>query len=98
MRSSQILLMIMTSCGLLRAPAVMALPPPTDTPEEVLRTEIILEARSPLTGEPLSAAEYLELQEDLRQNQEPLLSSQVRETIFLLQIRRILRPIIPVIP
>ena len=76
----------------------MALPPPTDTPEEVLRTEIILEARSPLTGEPLSAAEYLELQEDLRQNQEPLLSSPVRETVFLLQIRRILRPLIPVIP
>ena len=38
------------------------LPPPEDTPEEILRTEIITEARSPINGELLTAAEYAELQ------------------------------------
>lgn len=77
---------------------VSALPPPEDTPEEVLRTEIILEARSPVTGEPLTAAQYAQLQEMLSQNSDPLLSPQIRELIFLLQIRRVLRPVIPVLP
>ena len=37
------------------------LPPADDLPEEVLRTEIILEGRSPLDGEALTATEYTEL-------------------------------------
>ncbi|MBE7385336.1 MAG: hypothetical protein F6J95_028545 [Leptolyngbya sp. SIO1E4] len=72
-----------------------ALPPPEDTPEEVLRTEIILEARSPLTGEPLTAAEYDQLQETLGRNEDPLLPSQVRELVFLLQLRRVVKPLLP---
>lgn len=77
--------------------SVGALPPPEDLPEEVLRTEIILEARSPLTGEPLTAAEYDQLQEELGRTDTPLLSSQVRELIFLLQLRRVIRPFLPFI-
>ena len=77
--------------------AVRALPPPEDLPEEVLRTEIILEARSPLTGAPLTAAEYDQLQEELGRTDTPLLSSQVRELIFLLQLRRVIKPFIPFI-
>ena len=38
------------------------LPPPEDTHEEILRTEIITEARSPIDGELLTAAEYAQLQ------------------------------------
>jgi hypothetical protein len=72
-----------------------ALPPQDEIPEEVLRTEIILEARSPLTGAPLSAAEYAELQEALMQNEASLVASEIRELIFLLQLRRVLRPVIP---
>jgi hypothetical protein len=46
----------------LLAPApVLALPPPTDLPEEYLRTKMILEARSPLDGDVLNAAEYSDL-------------------------------------
>lgn len=40
---------------------VLALPPPADLPEEYLRTKMILEARSPLDGDVLTAAEYSDL-------------------------------------
>ena len=69
----------------------LALPPPEDIPEEILRTEIITEARSPLDGKPLTAAEYAELQVELAEaKMPPELSPQVREIIFLLQLRRLL--------
>ena len=60
--------------------------------------KIILEARSPLTGEPLTAAEYAQLQETLAQNPSPLVASEFRELIFLLQLRRIVSPILPLFP
>ena len=76
--------------------AGLALPPPEEIPEEVLRTEIITQARSPLTGERLSAAQYAELQERLAQSPfPPELDSRVRQTIFLLQIRKLLETINP---
>lgn len=76
----------------------IALPPPEDIPEEVLRTEIILQARSPITGEPLTAAEYDQLQEELRRYDAGQLSSDTQELIFLLQLRRVLKPVIPFLP
>lgn len=76
--------------------AVRALPPPEDTPEEILRAEIILEARSPLDGEPLTAAEYAELQMMLAESEfAPTLNSDLRSLIFLLRIRRMLRTLVP---
>lgn len=75
-----------------------ALPPPEDTPEEVLRTEVILEARSPVTGEPLTAAEYEQLLEELSRNEATSLSPEIRELIFLLQLRRVIKPFIPFLP
>ncbi|QDZ41415.1 hypothetical protein FRE64_02320 [Euhalothece natronophila Z-M001] len=70
----------------------VALPPPEDTPEAVLRTEVILEARSRIDGEPLTAAEYAQLQEELAQSRyAPQLSEDVRQTIFLLRLRQMLR-------
>lgn len=74
-----------------------AVPPPEDTPEEVLRQEeIITEARSPLDGRPLSASDYAELQQELQaENRTPQVSPQVREVIFLLQVRRALRFVVP---
>jgi hypothetical protein len=67
-------------------------------PEEVLRTEIITEARSPLTGEPLSAEDYAILQEQLSSlNREPQVNSDLARLIFLLELRRVVRPILPFI-
>jgi hypothetical protein len=75
-----------------------ALPPSDDLPEEILRTEIILEARSPLTGEPLTPEEYAELQAALEAQQEayrPPVSPEVANIIRLLYIRRAIRTIFP---
>ncbi|MEL6437807.1 MAG: hypothetical protein AAFQ80_00930 [Cyanobacteria bacterium J06621_8] len=75
-----------------------ALPPATDTPEEILRTEIILEGRSPIDGQPLSASEYEELRADLAQSRfSPQVDSDIRQIIFLLQIRKFIKTIIPFI-
>jgi len=75
----------------------LALPPAEDVPEEVLRTEIITEARSPIDGEWLTAAEYAELEAELQRNPELYnsISPQIREIIFLLQVRRAIRTIAP---
>lgn len=68
----------------------VALPPPEDLPEEVLRTEIITEARSPMNGELLSAAEYAELQAQLKESEyPPQVSSELRQQIFLLNLSRL---------
>lgn len=74
----------------------LALPPPEDTPEEILRTEIIWEGRSPVDGKPLSAMQYQELQLELAQSSNPpQLQSDIRQLIFLLQIRKLFKSIIP---
>lgn len=76
--------------------SVLALPPPEDIPEEVLRTEIILEGRSPITGRLLSATEYAEIQNQLQNSQfAPKINSEIQELIFLLQLRKLLKTIIP---
>ncbi len=67
-----------------------------DVPEEILRTEIITGARSPITGEALNAAEYAELQAELEASAgTALVNEDIRYLIFLLQLRRAVRPIIP---
>lgn len=77
---------------------VIASPPSIDIPEEVLRTEIILEARSPIDGKPLSAAEYAQLQAQIKTRPyPPKLSPKVRETVFLLRLLKILKTLFPFI-
>ncbi len=63
--------------------AVIALPPPEDTPEEILRTQIIIEARSPIDGKPLNAAEYIQLQAPLQKCSATTTDSQNPRTGFL---------------
>lgn len=75
--------------------SALALPPPEETPEEVLRTEIIIEARSPIDGKPLTAAEYAELQAQVRAKPTPQLSPKVKETISLLRLRQLIRTLLP---
>lgn len=67
-----------------------------EIPEEILRTEIITEARSPLTGDPISAAEYAQLTDELRSPAGGnLVSQDIDYLVYLLQLRRALKPIIP---
>lgn len=74
----------------------VALPPAEEIPEEVLRTEIIVEGRSPLNNEPLSAQEYAQLQQSLRESPyAPVLNENVRDTIFLLQLLKMFRTFNP---
>jgi hypothetical protein len=75
--------------------AVMALSPPEDIPEEILRTEIILAARSPIDGKILTPAEYAELQAQIQISPPPRLSSGIRDKIFLLQLRKALLQLFP---
>lgn len=93
---AQLLLCNVQSLMLSSVP-VLALPPADDIPEEVLRTEIVTEARSPINGEPLTASEYAELEERLQREPElrATISPQIRQTIFLLEVRRAVRRIAP---
>jgi hypothetical protein len=74
---------------------VMALPPPEEIPEEILRTEIFTAARSPVDGKLLTAAEYAQLQAQLQESPPPKLSTKIRENIFLLNLRKILLQLFP---
>jgi hypothetical protein len=74
------------------------LPPPDDIPEEVLRTEIILEGRSPVDGKALTATEYRELMDQLAENPNPpQINSEVQHLIFLLRVRKMIKTFIPFI-
>ncbi|BAS57568.1 hypothetical protein NIES2135_30660 [Leptolyngbya boryana NIES-2135] len=79
-----------------------ALPPPEDLPEEVARTEIITEARSPIDNKRLTAAEYADLQAQLQQrppeNPRDQVSPELRRTIGLLRLRKFIRTVFPFIP
>jgi hypothetical protein len=77
--------------------SLKALPPPEDTPEEILRTEMITEARSPIDGKLLSAAEYAELKASLQLDSPPYpaVSREIKHLIFLLRLRSQIRLILP---
>jgi hypothetical protein len=73
-----------------------ALPPKEDIPEEILRTEIITEGRSPIDNQPLSAAEYEELIAQLAQSKfPPELNSKVKEIVFLLELLKFIKTVTP---
>ncbi len=74
---------------------VIALPPAEDIPEEILRTQIIIEARSPIDGRPLTAAEYAQLEAQLQEAPPPKLDPKIRDQIFLLRIRKTLLQFFP---
>lgn len=78
---------------------VLALPPAGETPEEVLRTEIITEARSPIDGKPLTAAEYAQLQAQLQDRKvTPPLNPKLKQNISLLRLRKVIRTVFPFLP
>lgn len=93
-------LLLLTSSLVFRSSCAFALPPATDPPEEVLRTEIITDARSPLDGQSLTPAAYAELQAEIQKGQpvQPQVSRSVRRTIGLLRLRRFIKTVFPFIP
>jgi len=78
-----------------RRSPVIALPPPEDVPEEILRAQIIIEGRSPIDGRFLTAAEYAQLEIQLQQAPPPKLDPKIRDQIFLLRIRKTLLQFFP---
>lgn len=81
---------------LLNARSAPALPPPDDIPEEILRAEIIVEARSPMDGQPMTASEYAELKAKLAKSPyPPQLNPQIEQLVFLLRIRKLIKTLIP---
>ncbi len=81
----------------LATPVDAQLPPPDDKPEEVLRMEMITDARSPINGEALTAAEYAELQAYLRSSDrlQPQLSPKLQGQVIKLRLLKVLRGLFP---
>ncbi len=80
--------------------ASVASAPASEIPEEVLQTEVITNARSPIDNQPLTATQYAELKTEIdRTNQvPPRLSSKLRNTIALLKVRKFIKTVLPFIP
>ena len=77
--------------------SALALPPEDDIPEEVLATEIIVEGRSNLDNQRLTASEYA-IQQEQEDNSifPPDVNSKAKHNIFLLQILKMLRTFSPI--
>jgi hypothetical protein len=73
--------------------------PDADIPEEILRAEIITEARSPIDGRALSATEFAELVVTTKQRMDlddadvAIANPRFKETIFLLRLRGFLKSV-----
>ncbi len=72
----------------------------SEIPEEVLQTEVVTTARSPIDNRPLTATEYAELKTEIdRANQvPPKLSNKLRNTVALLKLRKFIKTVLPFIP
>lgn len=80
--------------------SALALPPAEEIPEEILRTQIVLDARSPIDGSPLTPAEYAEFQTQQQAPYQPppQVSPQVRGVVNALRLRRFIKRFLPFIP
>lgn len=77
--------------------SVLALPPESDIPEEVLATEIITQGRSSLNNQSLSAAEYATQREDESNSIfPPDVNPELKHTVFLLKVLKMLRTFVPI--
>ena len=69
-----------------------------EVPEEILEAEIILEARSPIDGSPMTPAEYAQLQDELRLSRSEVpgrLDPKLHRAVILLRLRKILKTVFP---
>ena len=71
-----------------------------DVPEEVLRSEILLDGRSSFTGERLSATEYAEMQSEIERTNavEPPVAPKLRTLVGLIQLRKFIKTVLPIVP
>lgn len=71
-----------------------------DLPEEVLRSEILLDARSPFDGKRLTATEYAELQEEIEKANavEPKIAPNLRRLVGMLKFRKFIKRVLPIVP
>jgi hypothetical protein len=78
----------------------MALPSEGEVPEEVLRGELTVGARSPFDGAPLTAREYAELQVEIeRSNQvEAVAPEKLKKLVGLLRLRKFIKTVLPFVP
>jgi hypothetical protein len=85
---------------LMLATPARALPPVDEVPEEILRNEVITEARSPLDGKPMTAREYAEFQVELEQaNQlKAVPNEKIRKLVGLLKLRKFIKTVLPFVP
>jgi hypothetical protein len=78
----------------------MALPSEGEVPEEVLRGDVTVGARSPFDGAPLTAREYAELQVEIeRANQvEAVAPEKLKNLVGLLRLRKFIKTVLPFVP
>jgi hypothetical protein len=99
-RFAESILIILTSWSIVTPIAIAGnLPPANDIPEEILRSEIIIEARSPIDGKPLSATDFAELvvrvEQQLARDDAAAATktSAFKNVLFLLRVRNFLRSV-----
>jgi hypothetical protein len=90
---------LMVGLGIGITPAAIALPPPTDVPEEVLRAEVIIEARD-RSGQPIGPGAYAELQQaiDRRNQDSPQIAEDLQSLLFQLRLLAVIKSIVPFLP
>lgn len=71
-----------------------------DLPEEVLRSEILLDGRSSFDGKRLTATEYAELQGEIEKANavEPQIAPKIRRLVGLLKFRKFIKWVLPIVP
>jgi hypothetical protein len=87
---------LMVGLGVGITPAAMALPPPTDVQEEVLRTEVIVEARD-RSGQAIGPGAYAQLQQaiDRRNQDNPQISEDLQSLLLQLRLLSVIKSVIP---
>jgi Na+-transporting methylmalonyl-CoA/oxaloacetate decarboxylase gamma subunit len=78
----------------------IAVPLETEVPEEVLRGELTVGARSPIDGAPLTAREYAELQVEIERSNEveAVAPEKLRNLVGLLRLRKFIKTVLPFVP
>jgi hypothetical protein len=95
----QVGLYVMSGCHMLSPVDASTAPPDLDLPEEVLRAEIITEARSPIDGKALSTTEFAELVVTTKQQLErdnaiaATSNPRLKETLLLIRLRSFLKSV-----
>lgn len=100
LRRAQLKALFLTGLLLVAVEPSLALPSPDDQPEEVLRTEIITGARSPIDGKPLTASEYAQLQTNLQEPgpSRPQVGRSLEKNLNLLRLRKFIKTFFPFLP